>query len=74
MRSLTSSAPWRPPRVRGCLQECSKEPLMFMGYAAGKGTDFYSWLNIPSTATVAEINKAYRKKSMVLQCVPLPFI
>ncbi|TFK23248.1 DnaJ-domain-containing protein [Coprinopsis marcescibilis] len=32
----------------------------------GKGTTFYSWLDVPSTATTAEIAKAYRKKSMVL--------
>ncbi|KAF7352715.1 J domain-containing protein [Mycena venus] len=32
----------------------------------GKGTTFYSWLDVPSTATTAEIAKAYRKKSMLL--------
>ncbi|EGO01878.1 hypothetical protein SERLA73DRAFT_177452 [Serpula lacrymans var. lacrymans S7.3] len=32
----------------------------------GKGTTFYSWLDIPSTATLAQINKAYRKKSILL--------
>ncbi|KAG2116108.1 DnaJ-domain-containing protein [Suillus discolor] len=32
----------------------------------GKGTTFYSWLDVPSTATLVEINKAYRKKSMQL--------
>ncbi|KAJ6598975.1 DnaJ domain-containing protein [Mycena vulgaris] len=32
----------------------------------GKGTTFYSWLDVPSTATTAEIAKAYRRKSMVL--------
>ncbi|KAJ7276484.1 DnaJ domain-containing protein [Mycena haematopus] len=32
----------------------------------GKGTTFYSWLDVPFTATTAEIAKAYRKKSMVL--------
>ncbi|KIO32767.1 hypothetical protein M407DRAFT_95742 [Tulasnella calospora MUT 4182] len=32
----------------------------------GKGTTFYSWLDISSKATVPEINKAYRKKSMQL--------
>ncbi|KAF7332082.1 RNA-dependent RNA polymerase [Mycena kentingensis (nom. inval.)] len=30
----------------------------------GKGVTFYSWLEVPSTATTAEIAKAYRKKSM----------
>lgn len=35
----------------------------------GKDTDFYSWLDVASTASTAEIAKAYRKKSMVLQCV-----
>ncbi|KAG8901869.1 hypothetical protein FRC01_009725 [Tulasnella sp. 417] len=32
----------------------------------GKGTTFYSWLDISPKATVADINKAYRKKSMQL--------
>ncbi|KAJ7713756.1 DnaJ domain-containing protein [Mycena maculata] len=32
----------------------------------GKDTTFYSWLDVPSTATTAEIAKAYRKKSMLL--------
>ncbi|KAF8195803.1 DnaJ domain-containing protein [Mycena galopus ATCC 62051] len=32
----------------------------------GKGTTFYSWLDVPFTATTGEIAKAYRKKSMVL--------
>ncbi|KAH7921821.1 DnaJ-domain-containing protein [Leucogyrophana mollusca] len=34
--------------------------------AEGKGTTFYSWLDIPSSATLAQINKAYRKKSIQL--------
>ncbi|KAG1907106.1 DnaJ-domain-containing protein [Suillus fuscotomentosus] len=32
----------------------------------GRGTTFYSWLDVPSTATLMEINKAYRKKSIQL--------
>jgi len=32
--------------------------------AEGKGTTFYSWLNVSPTATTAEIAKAYRKLSM----------
>jgi len=32
----------------------------------GKGTTFYSWLDVPSTATTSEIAKAYRKLSMQL--------
>ncbi|KII95104.1 hypothetical protein PLICRDRAFT_33936 [Plicaturopsis crispa FD-325 SS-3] len=32
----------------------------------GRGTTFYSWLGVPSTATTSEISKAYRKKSMLL--------
>ncbi|KAJ3736254.1 DnaJ-domain-containing protein [Lentinula guzmanii] len=32
----------------------------------GKGTTFYSWLNVPSTASTSEIAKAYRKLSMQL--------
>ncbi|KAF8551449.1 DnaJ-domain-containing protein [Imleria badia] len=32
----------------------------------GPGTTFYSWLDVPPTASLAEINKAYRKKSMQL--------
>ncbi|KAF8974481.1 DnaJ domain-containing protein [Flammula alnicola] len=34
--------------------------------AEGKGTTFYSWLDVPSTASTNEIAKAYRKKSMLL--------
>ncbi|KIJ70043.1 hypothetical protein HYDPIDRAFT_178413 [Hydnomerulius pinastri MD-312] len=34
--------------------------------AEGRGTTFYSWLDVPSTASIAQINKAYRKKSMQL--------
>ncbi|TFK55945.1 DnaJ-domain-containing protein [Heliocybe sulcata] len=34
--------------------------------AEGKDTNFYSWLEVPSTASIAEINKAYRKKSLQL--------
>lgn len=37
--------------------------------AEGKATTFYSWLEVPSTASTAEIAKAYRKKSMQLQSV-----
>lgn len=32
----------------------------------GKGTTFYSWLELPPTASTAEISKAYRKKSVKL--------
>ncbi|KAF9446947.1 DnaJ-domain-containing protein [Macrolepiota fuliginosa MF-IS2] len=32
--------------------------------AEGKGTTFYSWLDVPSTASTSEIAKAYRKLSM----------
>ncbi|KAG7096863.1 hypothetical protein E1B28_004271 [Marasmius oreades] len=32
----------------------------------GKGTTFYSWLDVPSTASTTEIAKAYRKLSMQL--------
>ncbi|KAI0770860.1 DnaJ-domain-containing protein [Irpex lacteus] len=34
--------------------------------AEGKGTTFYSWLDVPSTASSAEISRAYRKKSIQL--------
>jgi len=34
--------------------------------AEGKGTTFYSWLDVSSTATMTEISKAYRKKSIQL--------
>jgi len=34
--------------------------------AEGKGTTFYSWLEVPPTASTNEIAKAYRKKSMLL--------
>ncbi|KAI6047397.1 DnaJ domain-containing protein [Pisolithus marmoratus] len=32
----------------------------------GKGTTFYSWLEVPPAAPLAQINKAYRKKSIEL--------
>ncbi|KAI9323185.1 DnaJ domain-containing protein [Dichotomocladium elegans] len=32
----------------------------------GKGTNFYNWLDIPPTATTAEIKRAYRKLSLKL--------
>ncbi|KAL5530671.1 hypothetical protein ACEPAF_6929 [Sanghuangporus sanghuang] len=34
--------------------------------AEGKGTTFYSWLNVPPTATSQEISRAYKKKSIQL--------
>ncbi|RDX55593.1 DnaJ-domain-containing protein [Lentinus brumalis] len=34
--------------------------------AEGKGTNFYSWLDVSSTATTQEISKAYRRKSLQL--------
>jgi len=34
--------------------------------AEGKGTTFYSWLEVPSSASMADIGRAYRKKSMLL--------
>ncbi|VDC07300.1 unnamed protein product [Peniophora sp. CBMAI 1063] len=34
--------------------------------AEGKGTTFYSWLNVSSTASREELSKAYRKLSMQL--------
>ncbi|KAF8205056.1 hypothetical protein BJ912DRAFT_940119 [Pholiota molesta] len=40
----------------------------YLEAAEGKGTTFYSWLDVPSTASTNEIAKAYRKKSMTLQC------
>lgn len=42
--------------------------------AEGKGTTFYSWLDVSSTATTNEIAKAYRKKSMILQCASVSFL
>lgn len=35
--------------------------------AEGKGINFYSFVGVEPGATVEVINKAYRKKSMVLQ-------
>ncbi|KAI1782409.1 hypothetical protein LXA43DRAFT_848472, partial [Ganoderma leucocontextum] len=32
----------------------------------GKDTTFYSWLDVPHTASTAQIAKAYRKKSLQL--------
>ena len=37
----------------------------------GKGTTFYSWLDVPHTASTSEISKAYRKNSLQLQYVPV---
>jgi DnaJ family protein C protein 1 len=37
----------------------------------GKGVDFYSHLGIDSSATLNQLNKAYRKKSLELQYVQL---
>jgi len=37
--------------------------------AEGKGTTFYSFLEVPFTAATNEIVKAYRKKSVLLQYV-----
>jgi len=34
--------------------------------AEGKGTTFYSWLDVSPSASMAEIGRAYRKKSMLL--------
>jgi len=34
--------------------------------AEGKGTTFYSWLGVSSSASMADIGRAYRKKSMLL--------
>lgn len=35
----------------------------------GKGTTFYSWLDVSPSASSKEIARAYRKKSIVLQYV-----
>jgi DnaJ family protein C protein 1 len=35
--------------------------------AEGKGTSFYSFLNVTPTANLDQINKAYRKRSLALQ-------
>lgn len=40
-------------------------------HMVGRGTTFYSWLGVSSTASTNEISKAYRKKSVQLQCVLL---
>jgi len=34
--------------------------------AEGKGTTFYSWLDVSPTASMADIGRAYRRKSMLL--------
>ena len=46
---------------------CLTAEIGSLWYFAGKGTTFYSWLDVPPTASLTEINKAYRKKSMQLQ-------
>jgi hypothetical protein len=38
----------------------------------GKGTTFYSWLDVPATASVADIARAYRKLSVKIQYVTFP--
>lgn len=40
-------------------------------FIPGKGTSFYSWLDVSSTASTSQISKAYRKKSMLLQYVDI---
>ncbi|OBZ70395.1 putative J domain-containing protein C2E1P5.03 [Grifola frondosa] len=42
--------------------------------AEGKGTTFYSWLDVPASASTAQIAKAYRKKSIQLQCVDITIL
>jgi hypothetical protein len=71
MRYLISSAKSKPRKVK---------PIFIMHRATlspqcipGKGTSFYSWLDVPSTASTAQISKAYRRKSMLLQCVQTAF-
>ncbi|KAF7729410.1 hypothetical protein EC973_004389 [Apophysomyces ossiformis] len=34
--------------------------------AEGKGVNFYSWMNVPPTATASQISRAYRKLSLQL--------
>ncbi|KAK4049448.1 hypothetical protein OIV83_004181 [Microbotryomycetes sp. JL201] len=41
--------------------------------AEGKGTTFYSFLNLTKSATDKDISKAYRKRSLELQSVNLAF-
>ena len=38
-------------------------------HLTGKGTSFYSWLEVSPSATTQEIARAYRKKSIQLQYV-----
>ena len=40
---------------------------LIFSLSLGKGTTFYSWLDVPHTASTAQIAKAYRKKSLQLQ-------
>lgn len=49
------------------IDTCLEAEIGLLWYYAGKGTTFYSWLDVPPTASLTEINKAYRKKSMQLQ-------
>ncbi|KAK4705103.1 hypothetical protein P7C70_g1104, partial [Phenoliferia sp. Uapishka_3] len=39
--------------------------------AEGKGTNFYSFLNVTKSASEKDISKSYRKRSLELQYVPL---
>jgi hypothetical protein len=52
------------------LDRLSTVMSLLIFHTAGTGTTFYSWLDVPHTATTNEISKAYRKLSMQLQYVP----
>ncbi|TFY55317.1 hypothetical protein EVJ58_g8324 [Rhodofomes roseus] len=58
--------------MRGSVDKAPKEDheifdlVSAVESSEGKGTTFYSWLGVPSTASTPEIAKAYRKKSIQL--------
>ena len=56
------------PRVRFAAQAFTIQHSKYH-QSTGKGTTFYSWLGVSELAKNPEITKAYRKKSLILQCV-----
>jgi hypothetical protein len=63
MRYLIWSVLWKLQKVSACASSARYDSE----WITGKGTTFYSWLDVPSTASTIEIVKAYRKLSVQLQ-------
>jgi len=74
MRSLTSSLPSKQPKVSSktgfnltLIRE--ESPADKSAAVLGKAINFYSHVGVSPSASTSEITKAYRKKSLELQCV-----